>query len=165
MRKTLELYYQQNNITVSRSTREDAEYIAANMRKEDAQEIWDSHNFTPYEAMKYSIEKTIFCLAVRIEDRPVLMFGVNGETVLGEKGIVWMLSTPEIEKIKFRFVRHSKMFIDMMLEYYPTLYNFVSAENKISIAWLRALGAKFDTAKPHGIEQKMFRYFQFSKEK
>jgi hypothetical protein len=162
--KTMELYYQQGNITVARSTRGDAEYIAANMRKCDRDEIWASHHYTPAEAMKFTIDKTIFCLTVKIADRPVVMFGVNGETVLGDKGIVWMLATPEIERVKFRFIRHSKMFIDIMLAFYPYLYNFVSVENKVSIIWLRKLGATFDTAKPHGIDQKLFRYFYFKKE-
>lgn len=159
--KTAEVFYDQNNITVTRSTRGDAEYIAHHMREQDKQEIWASHHFTPAEAMSYTIEKTIFCLTVKIDGRPVVMFGVNGETVLGLKGVVWMLATDEITKLKFRFARHSREYINMMLDFYPTLYNHVDVRNKISIAWLKFLGAKIDTARPHGVEQKPFHYFHF----
>ena len=162
--KTIELFYKQGNIEVSRSTRGDAEYIAANMCEADKEEIWASHHSTPAMAMSYSIEKTIFCLTVKIDEHPVVVFGVNGETVLGDKGIVWMLSTDEISKLKFRFVRHSRMFIDVMLGFYPLIYNHVDVRNKRSIAWLKFLGARIDTAKPFGIEQKMFHYFHFKKE-
>jgi len=160
-----QLYYSQDGITVERSTRQDAEFIAFNMRKQDRDEIWASHNFTPQQAVKYSIEKTIFCLTVKIENRPVCLFGVNGVTILGNSGVVWLLSTDEIEKIGFRFARHSRHFVNIMLEYYPVLFNHVSVENTVSINWLKMLGAKFDTAKPFGIEQRLFRYFSFHKEK
>ena len=163
MSKAVELYYNQDQITVERSTRGDAEYLKHNMRQQDKEEIWASHHHTPEQAMDFIINKTIFCLTVKIQGQPVAMFGVNGETVLGDKGIVWMLATDEIDKIKLRFLRHSRRFVKMMLEYYPYVYNFVDVRNKVSIAWLRKLGAKFDTAKPHGVEQKLFRYFWFER--
>ena len=164
MKTEKELYYLQGDIKVVRSTIGDAEYLKHNMRKQDVEEIWLSHHYTPEQAMDFTIQKTIFSLTVRIQDRPVVMFGVNGETVLGDKGVVWMLATPEIDKIKLRFMRHSRQYIDMMMEFYPYLYNFVHVKNRVSIAWLRKLGAKFDTAKPHGKEQALFRYFYFQKE-
>lgn len=164
MQTLKELYYHSGDITVERSTRADAEWIAANMRKDDAQEIWASHHSTPAKAMAYSIEKTIFCLTVKIDNKPAVMFGVNGETVLGNSGIVWMLATDDIKKIGFRFVRHSKMFLDIMMEYYPYLYNYVDVRNITSMAWLKRIGATFEDAKPFGIEQKPFCYFYFRKE-
>jgi hypothetical protein len=164
MKTMQEVYYDQDGINVSRGTRGDAEYLKHNMRQADRDEVWASHHLTPEQAMDFITEKTIFCLAVRLKSRPVAMFGVNGETVLGDKGIIWMLATDEISKVSFRFVRHSKKFVEMMLGFYPYVYNFVDDRNKVSIAWLRRLGAKFDTAKPHGIEQRMFRYFSFTRE-
>jgi len=156
-------YYSQNGITVTRSTRGDAEHLKHNMRQCDKDEIWASHHFTPEQAVDYSIKKTIFCLTVKVAGVPAVMFGVNGESILGHKGIIWMLATDDITKINFRFARHSRHFVDMMLAFYPYLYNFVDARNTLSIKWLKLLGAKFDTAKPHGVEQKMFRYFYFER--
>lgn len=158
-----EVYYDQNGIVVERSTPADAMYIATHMRLEDAQEIWASHHFTPEQAMEFTIQKTIFCLTVRIKDRPVVMFGVNGESVLGDRGVVWMLATDEIENIKFRFVRHSRKFIEMMLDFYPFIYNNVDARNTVSIHWLRMIGANIEKEKPFGIEQRPFHYFYFKK--
>jgi hypothetical protein len=159
-----ELYYNQDGITVQRATRADAEYVAYNMRRQDVQEIWDAAHLTPASAMKYSVEKTVFCLSIRVNGVPVGLFGVNGVTMLGNNGIVWLLGTDDIKKIGYRFVKHSRKFVKMMNEFYPVIFNYVSIENTVSIAWLKGLGAKFDLARPFGLEGKLFRYFWFERE-
>jgi hypothetical protein len=160
----MEVYYDENEVKVVRSTKQDAEYIAKHMRKADIEEIWASHHYTPEEAMAFTIEKTMFCLTVSVEGVPVVMFGVNGESILGDRGIVWMLATDDIQKIAFRFVRHSKKFINLMQEFYPYMYNYVDSRNSTSIFWLKMIGAKIQDAQPHGVEGKLFHYFYFSKE-
>ena len=158
-----ELFYNKDGITVEKSTREDAEYIAKHMRQADVQEIFDSHHFSPEEAMDFTIKNTIFCLTVKVKGVPAIIFGINGDSVLSERGTIFMLGTDDIQKLRFRFVRHSRKFIDMMLEQYSYLYNFVSADNFLSVGWLKFLGAQIEDAKPYGMEQRPFHYFSFSR--
>lgn len=158
-----EIYYSDGTITVQQATREDAEYISFNMRKQDVDEIWAAAHMTPAAAMQYSINNTIFCLSIRISGVPCAVFGVNGESVVGRTGVVWLLGTPAIETIKYRFVKHSRKFVDLMLEFYPVISNYVSIENTVSIAWLKFLGATFDLPKQYGIEGKLFKYFYFKR--
>lgn len=156
-----ERYYDQGGIIVQRATREDAEYIAFNMRRQDINEIWDAGHMTPAEAMRISIENTVFCLSIRIDGIPAAIFGVNGESIIGCNGTIWLLGTEKIKDIGFRFVRHSRKFVDIMLGFYPYLSNYVSVENTISIAWLKSLGALMLDPVPYGVEGKKFCYFSF----
>lgn len=158
-------FYNQNGIKVRYSTRQDAEYLAKNMRQTDIREIWDSHHHTPETAMKIAVLDSLIAFTVERDDVPVIMFGIYPESICGVKASIWMLATDDMKKISLRVVRHSRRFVNMMLEYYPHLENYVSNDNKRSITWLRALGAKLYDPAPYGIEQKLFRKFTFERAK
>lgn len=157
------IYYDRDKITVQTATEEDVKYLKDNLRHQDVQEIWDADHFTPEQALNYSINNTVFSLSVRIKDVPCVIFGCDGESVIGNKGVVWMLASEKIKDIGFRFVRHSRKFISMMLSYYSYLYNYCSVDNTVSLQWLKSLGAKFHDPAPYGIEQKQFVYFYFTR--
>lgn len=156
-------YYERDGIIVRDSIRDDAKYIADNMREADKEEIWASHNHKPLDAMKISLDDSFMCLTVLDKNVPVLMFGIVPESMLGNKASVWMLATDGINNIKRRFVRHSKAFINMFLYFFPVLENYVHDKNVKSIEWLRMCGAKIEEAIPFGAEQKLFRRFTFTR--
>jgi len=156
------LLYDQDGITVRRSTKEDALYLSKRMRQSDIDEIWASHNITPEDALDNGVKNSIFCCTVS-NGNPIAMFGIVPETILGSKASVWMLASDDLNKIQRRFARHSRHFIDMMLDFYPYIYNHVDERNKISIAWLKFCGAKLHKPEPFGVEKKPFRYFYFNK--
>ena len=126
--------------------------------------MYKSDHITPEEALKQGLEKSIFCCTV-LNGNPIFMFGIVPETVLGYKASVWMLGSDDLNNIKRRFLRNSKHFINMMLDFYPYLYNYVDNENKDSIAWLRYMGARIKEPEPYGKEQQPFRYFYFNRRK
>lgn len=162
MPKKIELFYNQNGIIVRRSTKSDVEYLKNHLKQSDIDEIFASNNLTPEEALKDGLKNSIFCCTV-LNDNPIMIFGVVPETILGNKGIVWMLSSSELMKIQRRFLRHSRYFIDMMLEYYAYLYNYIDSRSKESIAWLEFCGAVIEKPAPYGVEGKLFHYFYFKK--
>jgi hypothetical protein len=158
------LYYNENGIVVRKSRIQDVDYLKNHLRRSDVEEIWASHHIMAEEALKTCVEKTIFSLTIE-NGHPMAIFGINPETVLGEKALIWLLATDDLEKIQRRFIRHSKEFIDMMLSWYPYLYNWVDDRNKASIEWLKYCGATISAPVIHGEEQIPFRYFYFQKEK
>lgn len=160
--KEVEFFYNQNGIIVRRSIKADVEYLKNHLKQNDIDEICASNNLAPEEALKEGLKNSIFCCTV-LDDNPIMMFGVVPETLLGKKGIVWMLSSSELIKIQRRFLRHSRHFIDMMLEFYPYLCNYVDERNKESIAWLKFCGAVIKEPIPYGVEGKLFHYFYFKK--
>lgn len=157
-------YYNQDGIVVRHSTKADVDYLKDHLRQSDIQEIWSSDHITPEEALKQGLEKSIFCCTV-LNGSPIAMFGIVPETVLGQKASVWFLASKDLKNIKRRFLRHSKYFINLMLDFYPYLHNYVDNNNKDSIDWLRYCGARIKEPEPYGKEQQPFRYFYFNRRK
>lgn len=154
------LYYDKNDIKVRKSSVEDVEYLKDHLRESDTQEIWASNHLTPEKALRLSLAKSIFCLTVE-NGAPIAMFGINPEQLLGERAVVWLLGSEGLNKIRIPFIRYSRHFISMMLEYYPYLHNYVDARNLQSIAWLKFCEATIEEAKPFGSENLPFHYFYF----
>jgi hypothetical protein len=154
------IYYEKDGIRVRTSVKKDAEYLHDKLRKSDVEEVWKSHHHTPKEALERSTNNSIFCLTIE-NCVPIGMFGICPEQLLGDKASIWMLGSDDINKITYKIVRECRNFIKKMLEYYPYLHNFVDAENKKSIQWLKWMGATMSEPKPYGAEQKMFIYFYF----
>jgi len=157
-----ELYYDKDGITVRRSIITDAEYLKDKLKQSDIDEVWASHRYKPERALKESLEKSIFALTI-VNGNPIGMFGIVPQSILGNKASIWFLSSEDLYKIQKRFLRHSKAFIKLMLEYYPYLYNYVDCRNKKTIKWLKYCGAKFSQPRPYGEEGQKFMYFYFNK--
>lgn len=158
----MRVYYNRNNIVVRSAKMSDVDGMKNRLRESDIKEIWASHHYTPEQALKKCVD-TVFAATIE-NGRPIGLFGINATELLGKKATVFMLATNDLEKIEMRFLRNCRQFIDYMLEYYPYLENWVHANNKKSIAWLKFLGATVEDAKPYGIENEQFHHFYFTKE-
>ncbi len=132
------------------ATLEHAERIADLMRPDDVREIWAAKKTTPRQAIITSFILSNYPKTIMIDDEPVAMFGVTGESVLSGTGTPWMLGTGEIEKISIRFLRGSKNGIKEILSGYRILENYVDARNTVSIQWLKWLGFDIMAAEPYG---------------
>ena len=141
----------------------DIKYLSDNLRQSDIFEIWASHHATPLSALT-QCHNSPFSLTVEREN-PICMFGINPESLLGNKAVIWCLATDELSTINIRFLKHSREFIEMFLEIYPYLYNFVDDRNTESIAWLKFCGAVMEEPKPFGMDNMPFRYFYFERNK
>jgi len=155
-------YYKQDGIVVRESTQADVEYLKDKLRTSDVQEIWASHRHTPEMALNASLASTL-CLTIDDNGVPVGMFGVTGLTVLGDEGLVWFLSSDRLKLLKIRFLRNCKKFVELMLDYYPMLYNVVDCRNTESIMWLKFIGAKFGDTMNIGEDNMPFMYFSFER--
>lgn len=165
MTQTVQFYYKTKLAAVRDSVISDAFGLAKNMRKSDVREIWKSHHKTPEEALMEGLINSEMCLTVEHNKKPVAMLGFIPYTLVGRVASVWLLGSIEIEKIQRAFIRRSRSFIDMFLEYCPYLENWVSCENTKSIEWLRYLGATIGEPQAYGIERTLFRHFSFEKAK
>lgn len=135
--------------------------LARNIRPEDAREI-AVFNHTPAYGFGFGFELSDPAYTVTVEGKPVAMFGVVPTTAEGV-GIVWMLSTPDIEQpvTRIRFLRESSKWVDMLLEKYKKIINYVDSRNTVHVTWLKWL--KFDLT-----DEKEFngvRFYGFTKER
>jgi len=157
----VECYYKTRLALVRDSNIEDVFELAKNMREADKKEIWKSHHRTPEEALLSGHTESVFCSTVEYKESPIAMFGIVPEMFLSNNAFIWLLASPRLNEIQKTFIKHSRHFIDLMLGYYPLLFNFVDVENKQSIKWLKWCGAKLGPVVIYGVEQQPFQYFEF----
>lgn len=74
---------------------------------------------------------------------PVGLFGVDPSPAGLPVGIIWMVSTPELERWPFHFLRISRTVVDQLNEQFPVLTNLVDARNTTHVRWLRWMGFSF----------------------
>ena len=151
------------NVKVRVSEIEDITHIYRNMRDSDRNEIWASNHIFPMEALTSGFKNSVLCYTIELDGRAIAMFGCVPNTLIGEEASIWLLATDELSKIRKKFVKQSKAFINLMLEFYPHLMNYVDERNKESIKWLKWCGCQFGDTINYGAEGLPFRFFEFKR--
>ena len=157
------VFYKQNDIEVRSSFPSDVDILCHSLRKSDEEEIWASHNLTPWDGLHYGMTESLISLTITSKGKPIGMFGIRPDSYMGEKATIWFLASDELDSIKLRFLKHSKRFVKMFLSFYPYLYNYVDTRNKSSIEWLKFCGANIQNAMPYGVMAQPFHYFYFER--
>lgn len=129
-------------------------YILEHLKSEDQHEakVQKGDNFKEIILKEIMDNRTrTFLGCKKIDDTPVC---VGGYTDTNEKGvgIVWLLSTPEIEKYKTCLLRNViQAFKEIDNKYWLTC-NVLFSENKFAKSWLKKIGFNFNNPKPEGID-------------
>lgn len=139
--------------------REDIAEVAAKMREIDRIELELAGGLAPLEALSESFERSEYCRCIDVGGEAVALFGVRKPFILGNSGLIWLLGTDGITKIKKSFVENSMKYINEGFEYVDSLENYVWIENKLSIRWLKWCGFKFDEPQPYGLKRALFLHF------
>jgi len=130
------------------------------LREADKREVWKSHHRTLEQALVKGYRESIMCFTVEYKGKPIAMFGLVPHTILGKSASIWLLASPEMDKLQYVF-KHSRRFIALMLSHYSILENYVDAGNIQTIKWLKWCGAKLGSIVPYGVEQQPFQHFEF----
>lgn len=158
------VYYKSKVGLIRDSIQSDCIEIAKRMRKADIDEVWASHRASPLEATMHGFKHSVACFTVEVHGFPIIIFGLVPDNFTGNKASVWMLSTDGIMSVGRVFIRHSREMIDLMLSYYPYLYNFCDMRNTVTLEWLKYVGAVFGEIVPVGIDNTPFQKFSFAKD-
>ena len=122
------------------ATPDDVEELIANLREADRQELIASDG-DPAEAVRRSVRESVWAVSCVIKGKLAAINGVAPiDGLLGSRGSPWMLGTPVIDRHPSVLVRASRWYVDVMLDQYPHLLNFMDARNTRSIRWLKGLG-------------------------
>lgn len=125
-------------------------YILENLREEDKHEalIQRGKNYIQAIASDIINSKGYFILGCsKKDDKPICMGGCV-ETDEKGVGVVWLLSTPEIEKHQICLLRNIKQLMkDFDKDFYMT-FNCIYKENALAKGWLKKMGYSFNLAKP-----------------
>lgn len=120
----------------------DIEIIAADMRKEDIREL-QKCGHSPKEALKHSVSISEICLTAYYKNKPICIFGVVPESLMGQRGIVWLLGSNRINQCKKAYFKACKHCLFWLLKKYPVLWNLTDPEYTKCHKWLKSLGAEF----------------------
>ena len=114
--------------------------IVPHLRQQDIQEINSSCEWSPKNAVAYSIAHSERGFTAILDGKICAVFGVH-------QGVIWLVGTEDIEKHPVAFYRHSKKIFPFLKAGYPLLENFVHVNNTLSLRWLQWLG--FTIEPPH----------------
>ena len=96
----------------------------------------------PAEGLERSFEASSLCWTILVDGRTAGMFGCSGGE--GGTGCAWMTTAPDIEKVRLRFIRQSRGYIDRMLQRHGTLISWAHVENRPLLAWLQWSGFRVE---------------------
>ena len=156
-------YYDLDGVIIRTANLNDVEMLHSRLRKSDVDELWVGQRLHPKTALLQSMKESDTALTIEINGIPEAMFGVCSENIITNEAIIWFLSSEEMFKHKTKFLRNNRKMIDLFLEQYSALYNFVDARNRKSLSWLKWLGATIEQAEPYGYDQMPFHYFYFKR--
>ena len=78
------------------------------------------------------------CWTGRVDGEVALIFGVADDK---GNGVPWMIPREDlIAKVRFRFLQMSRAFVDLWLEKWPVLSNFVPVRHEAAVTWLKGMG-------------------------
>jgi hypothetical protein len=124
--------------------------MATHLRKEDFDEAFATTGESPHLGVKESWDNSIRKWIIFKGDAPVGAFGVRPLTMFSDIGIVWLLGTDGLSKIKKFFVKISKPIIAEMMNDFKILVNFVDMRYTKAVRWLKWCGFQFDEPAPFG---------------
>lgn len=83
------------------------------------------------------------CYVGMIDGQIVCTWGVMRQSLLSNRGYLWLLTTKEAEKHKFLLIRYSQRIIETLLKRYHVLTGECMIEDERARKWMRLLGATF----------------------
>lgn len=138
----------------------DVLHVAQNLRLSDHVELSAS---SPEALPKHTVMESVFlsrwCMAVRVDGLPVILFGVCDTDQPG-CGVPWMVCTDGAAAISRQFVRGCGYWVSRMQTDFPFLFNQVHRGNTLSINWLRWLGFTVDESSRVGNEGAFFNFWK-----
>ena len=135
-----DIVYQQGNHKLIKAREEHIDAIVPFMRRHDRLEV-ACMGHSPQQALKNAFDTDDVTLTILDERNiPIAMLGVGQVTDLA---YIWMLGTDSVVDASYDFIKASRKITQSLTKPYGATFNFVHAENKTAIKWLKFCGAKF----------------------
>jgi hypothetical protein len=141
-------------VTFREATREDAIYIADNLREADRNEVAATGS-TPRMAVEYSRQLSDYVWTGLIDGVPAMMLGC-GCPLASPVAEVWALGTDACTKAPREMLVYGRQKVKEMLELYPEMQNYCDARYHAAHRWLKRLGFTVHPAEPHGPNGELF---------
>ncbi|MDD2709803.1 MAG: hypothetical protein PHV34_17610 [Verrucomicrobiae bacterium] len=133
------------------------------LRKSDRMEVEACSGQNPSRALEQSWERSEMSWAGRAKHNGEWstwgILGVARLSMCSSTGVPWMLGSDEMNRNLLRIGRSSKYYVDVMLQHYSQLENYIDARQTRSIKWLKWCGFRVEPAHPFGVKGLPFHRF------
>jgi hypothetical protein len=147
------------NYQIVPATQEHVAAMLPNVRQADRDEVLASSGLPMDQVLGKCVSLSEMSWAGLIDGQVACLFGVRGLSMLSIDGVPWMIATDLIEAHAKPFLRRSGKVVQVMLDRYPHLANFVDVRNTKAKQWLEWLGFTLHEPVPHGPYQMPFHPF------
>lgn len=135
--------------------------VADRLREEDVRELETATGVSAQEAVFRSLAASAATWVAYWKGQPHSIFGVSDDPKDDDKGLIWMVGTPLIEKTPIATYKSASSFIEGLFFGYDELWNLYDTRNTLHGKWLKALGATFGPVVL--VNDAPFQYFYFTK--
>ena len=132
---------------MTRSCMADCMAVAEHISAPDRDEI-EAVGKTPLGALRDCYVRSFRAWTVFDGSCPIFVFGLAYED--WQWVTPWAFSTPLVAEHVFEFARCSIRVARKLFSEYPCMRNYVYANHKASIRWLRSMGFSVDSPAPYG---------------
>lgn len=129
----------QKNLTIVKATREHAEKLALRLRDIDRLEIKGMSGRNAYIVLKECASDGCYAV-LDMQKQVIAMFGCKTFTEAEHIGSPWLLCSDEVLNYKRELIVLPTPYIENWLKTHAVLVNYVHADNKTAIRWLKYLG-------------------------
>lgn len=126
------------------TTEESARRAASRLRDIDRESI-ESFGLNPADSIVNNVANSHYCLTGTVAGEVVCVWGVMATSLMSDKGLLWMVTTKDLDNNAFVFIRKSQIELEKIFKLYEELYGFVAVENKRSKRWLTWMGFEFSS--------------------
>ncbi len=140
------------DLTLAPPTEQDVAELLANIRPIDLFEMRAViGNADPETTIWSALQGCDWPTTVRAPDGALMLLGgLRPISLLNGIGCPWLLGTPAVERHPGALMRLARRYLPVIRARYPTLVNYVSADNKTTIRWLTRLGFDIRPERPYG---------------
>jgi len=127
---------------VRSATLADVEFVAANLREADREEVLAAVGIDPTIALPAYIHegREVYAAGLQLDDRAEVLFGLDPIFGMDRAAVIWLLSTDRIYEHPVEFVIQSGRIFEVCHQHFDLLTNFIDARNTRHIRWLKRLG-------------------------
>lgn len=145
---------------IRRPTLADIDFIVDNVREEDVIEVQMSGGGTIRECLDQTPDIDKNAWVWEYDGKVLCIFGVNPFEDKEGVGVIWMLATKDFERKSMIFASACKSVLEELIKPFNYILNYVYAENRKSVKWLKWLGFTVREAEPIGIDGARFHRFE-----
>ena len=151
----MDALYQNGEWSISAMAPEDLARIAADIRDEDVRELRAASDKSIIDALMESADHSAFCLTIKKNDKPLMVFGIAGYSLLASESCCWAVATKELKFSGSKFLRCSREVVAAVNRIYPVMSNYVGDWNHNALRWLKWCGFTIEPARRIGIHGEM----------